>query len=52
MVKILTSPEIRDRISKQGVDVVAGSPEHFSGLLKSEVNRWAKVINEAGIKAD
>src|SRR3954468_1233171 len=46
MVKILTSPEIRERISKQGVDVVAGSPEHFSGLLKSEVNRWAKVINE------
>jgi tripartite-type tricarboxylate transporter receptor subunit TctC len=52
MVKILTSPEIRERISKQGVDVVAGSPEHFSGLLKAEVSRWAKVINEAGIKAD
>jgi len=52
MVKILTSPEMKERISKQGVDVVAGTPEHFSGFLKSEVTRWAKVIQEAHIKAD
>jgi tripartite-type tricarboxylate transporter receptor subunit TctC len=52
MVKILTSPEVKERISKSGVDVVAGTPEHFSGFLKAEVARWAKVINEAGIKAD
>jgi len=52
MVKILTSPEMKDRISKQGVDVVACTPEHFSGFLKSEVTRWAKVIQEAHIKAD
>ena len=52
MVKILTSPEVRERISKSGVDVVAGTPEHFSGFLRAEVARWAKVINEAGIKAD
>ena len=52
MVKILTSPEVKERISRSGVDVVAGTPEHFSGFLKAEVARWAKVINEAGIKAD
>jgi tripartite-type tricarboxylate transporter receptor subunit TctC len=52
MVKILTSPEVKERISRSGVDVVAGTPEHFNGFLKAEVARWAKVINEAGIKAD
>jgi len=52
MVKVLTSPEVKERISRSGVDVVAGTPEHFSGFLKAEVARWAKVINEAGIKAD
>ena len=52
MVKILTSVEVKERISKSGVDVVAGTPEHFSGFLKSEVARWAKVIQEANIKAD
>jgi tripartite-type tricarboxylate transporter receptor subunit TctC len=52
MTKILLSPEVKERISRSGVDVVAGSPEQFSGFLRAEVARWAKVINEAGIKAD
>lgn len=52
MVKILTSPEIKERFGKMGVEVIAGTPEHFSTFLRSEVSRWAKVIQDAGIKAD
>src|SRR6185295_3341293 len=52
MVKILTSPEIKERFGKMGVEVVAGTPEHFSQFLRSEVSRWAKVVQDAGIKAD
>ena len=52
MVKVLTSPEIKERFAKQGVEVVAGTPEHFAGFLRSEVDRWAKVVKDAGIKAD
>ncbi len=52
MVRILTSAEVKERFGKMGVEVVAGTPEHFSGFLKSEVERWAKVVREAGIKAD
>ena len=52
MVKILSSAEIKERFGKMGVEVVAGSPDQFSQFLKSEVARWAKVIQDAGIKAD
>jgi len=52
MVKILTSPEIKARFGRIGVEVVAGTPEQFSAFLKGEVDRWAKVIREANIKAD
>ncbi|HEX9434310.1 MAG TPA: tripartite tricarboxylate transporter substrate binding protein [Burkholderiales bacterium] len=52
MVKILTSAEVKERFGKLGVDVVAGSPEQFSQFLTSEVARWAKVVQDAGIKAD
>jgi tripartite-type tricarboxylate transporter receptor subunit TctC len=52
MVKILTSPEVKERFGKAGVDVIAGTPEQFSTFLKSEVARWAKVVQDAGIKAD
>jgi tripartite-type tricarboxylate transporter receptor subunit TctC len=52
IVKIIGSPEVRERFGKTGVEVVAGTPEHFSAFLKSEVARWAKVVQDAGIKAD
>jgi tripartite-type tricarboxylate transporter receptor subunit TctC len=52
MVRILTSAEVKERFGKIGVDVVAGTPEHFSQFLKSEVARWARVVQDAGIKAD
>ena len=52
MVKILASPEIRERFGNTGVEVIAGTPEQFSTFLKSEVARWAKVVQDANIKAD
>jgi tripartite-type tricarboxylate transporter receptor subunit TctC len=52
MVKILTSSEVKERFGRIGVEVVAGTPEQFSQFLKSEVARWAKVVQDAGIKAD
>jgi tripartite-type tricarboxylate transporter receptor subunit TctC len=52
MVKIMRSPEITDRFNKAGVDVVASTPEYFSDFLKGEVARWAKVVQDANIKAD
>jgi len=52
MVKILTSAEVKERFGKTGVEVVAGTPEEFSRFLNAEVSRWAKVVSDAGIKAD
>ena len=52
MVKIIRSPEIAERFARAGVDPVASSPEEFSAFLKSEVARWAKVVQDANIKAD
>jgi tripartite-type tricarboxylate transporter receptor subunit TctC len=52
MVKVMRTPEVTDRFNKSGVDVVASSSEEFSVFLKSEVARWAKVVQDANIKAD
>ena len=52
IVKALNSADIKDRFAKQGVEVKTSTPEQFAEFLKSEVARWAKVVQEAGIKAD
>jgi len=52
VTKILNSAEVKERFGKAGVEVVAGTSAQFSTFLKSEVARWAKVVQDAGIKAD
>lgn len=52
IVKIVTSAEVREKFAKQGVEVRPNTPDEFNQYLKSEVDRWAKVVREAGIKAD
>lgn len=46
---VLNQDEIRAKFEAQGLAVVANSPKEFSDYVKSETERWAKVIKEAGI---
>ena len=52
IVRILQSPDVKERFLKQGVDVQTSTPEQFDAFVRSEVVRWAKVIKDAGIRAD
>ena len=52
IVKVLNSPEVKERFGKQGVEVRTTTPDEFSVFLRSEVVRWARVIKDAAIKAD
>ena len=51
-VRILNSADVKAQFAKQGVEVQTNTPEQFAEFLKEEVARWAKVVQEAGIKAD
>ncbi len=52
IVKVLNAPEVKDRFAKQGVEVRTSTPEQFGEFLRAEVSRWAKVVQDANIKAD
>ena len=52
IIKVLNSADVKERFAKQGVEVRTSTPEQFSTFLRGEVDRWGKVIREAGIKAD
>ncbi|MCC6533688.1 MAG: tripartite tricarboxylate transporter substrate binding protein [Burkholderiales bacterium] len=49
--KALGLPDVRAKLTSLGVDVIGGSPDDLSALIKNEVPRWAKLIRERGIKA-
>jgi tripartite-type tricarboxylate transporter receptor subunit TctC len=48
----LVNPRIKDRLADQGGIVVPGSPADFGKLIADETEKWAKVINFAGLKAE
>jgi tripartite-type tricarboxylate transporter receptor subunit TctC len=51
-IRIINSPEVSDRFMKLGVTPATGTPEQYGDMIKSEVARWAKVVKDAGIKAE
>lgn len=48
--RVLGLQEIRGRLLKLGLEPAANTPEQFSAFVTSEVGRWTKVIENAGIK--
>lgn len=52
MVKILRQPDIAERLASQGTETIASTPESFAEHLKIETAKWARVVKQAGIKAE
>ena len=52
LTRILNTADMKDMLAKQGTEVRADTPEQLGGFIVSEKARWAKVVKEAGIKAD
>ncbi len=52
LLKIMQQKDVQERVAALGFDVVASTPEQFSAQIKTELEKWGKVIRAAGIKAD
>jgi tripartite-type tricarboxylate transporter receptor subunit TctC len=52
LIAILKTPEISDRLTREGAEPVGNSPAEFTAFLKTDIARWAKVIKTAGAKLD
>jgi len=50
--RALAVPEIRDQLIAQGADPVGSTPEEFTRQIRQELKLWAKLIQQAGIKAE
>jgi tripartite-type tricarboxylate transporter receptor subunit TctC len=52
IVKIVHTPDIREKLAAQGAEPVGDSPEQFGKYLQAEVAKWAKVVKLSGAKLD
>ena len=45
-------PDLRERYETLGMDIGGGSSEEFGAFLKSEKEKWAKVVKLSGAKVE
>ncbi len=51
-IKALNSPEVKARLSAQGAEVIASTPEEYKAYLTQEIKRWADVVTTSGISVN
>lgn len=52
IVKALRDPQITERLTSQGIELIPSTPDEFQALMSAHLAKWARVIKEAGIRAE
>ena len=52
LARAVRSRDVLDKLSDDGGEPVAGTPEQFRSHIVSEIARWKKVVREAGIRVE
>jgi tripartite-type tricarboxylate transporter receptor subunit TctC len=52
IVRIIASPDVKERLPALGFEVVGSTPEEFATRIKVEIETWGKVIRAANIKPE
>ena len=51
-VRLLKLPDVRDRLDGGGFEPLGTSPEEFAAYIRSETDKWARVVKALGARAD
>lgn len=46
--KALAAPDVRAKLAQQGADPLGSTPEAYGRYIKSEIERWTKVVRQTG----
>ena len=49
-VRALRAPDVAKHMANEGAEIVASTPAQFAAYIKSETDKWGRVIKAAGIK--
>jgi tripartite-type tricarboxylate transporter receptor subunit TctC len=52
IVKILSMPDVKERLTNQGVEPSGSTSEELATFLKADVARWGKVVKDSGVRMD
>ena len=50
--RAVQNPDLRQKLALGGSEPLGGTSEQYAAYIRSELQRWTKVVKEAGAKAD
>jgi len=51
LVRIVNTPEVKERLTNEGATVIASTPDEFAAFLKTEIAKAARIVKAAGMTA-
>jgi tripartite-type tricarboxylate transporter receptor subunit TctC len=52
LARALAAPEVRDKLTSQGFEIVGSTPQAFAAFVAAESDKWGKVVRDHAIRAD
>ena len=52
VTKMLTQPDFKERLAHEGAQPAGGTPAQFAAHIKSEIEKWAKIVRMARVKIE
>ena len=48
----LADAPLRDKLAAQGAEVLIGTPQQFSTMLRADIDKWGKIVKASGAQVD
>ena len=48
---VVAAPAMKEQFISRGLEIVLSTPEEFARYIRTEIERWSKVVRDAGIRA-
>jgi tripartite-type tricarboxylate transporter receptor subunit TctC len=52
VARVVKAPELTERFAQLGMEPVGSTPDEYAALIRSEIDKWGRVVKAAGIKLE
>jgi tripartite-type tricarboxylate transporter receptor subunit TctC len=52
MNSVLRQDDVRGKLTGAGIEIQGGTPEEFGQVIRNEIDKWGRIVKQAGIQPE